>query len=81
MLDGEPLLDLPSMLKYKSCCEDSSNNSISSSLGTSKDTQNNLMTSLGDLDSPAYTTLNRIQNPLIREVIIIIIFILFSLLL
>lgn len=58
------------MLKYKSCCEEPSNASIASSFGASKDLQNNLMTSLGDVDSPAFTTLNRIHDPKIREVII-----------
>lgn len=71
------------MLKYKSFCEDSisssssssvpNNTPLSSSLGTSKDSQSNLMTSLGETDSPAYKTLNRIQDPHIKEVILLFI--------
>jgi hypothetical protein len=66
LLDGEPLLDLPSMLKYKACCEDSSTGPVGS-FG-SKDSQIPLMTSLSDPESPALSTLNRIQDDRIREV-------------
>lgn len=59
------MLDLPSMLKYKACCED--NSATASSLGSNAPQP---MTSLGDPDSPALTTLNRIRDPRIREVLV-----------
>jgi phosphoinositide-3-kinase, regulatory subunit 4 len=69
LLDGEPLLDLPSMLKYKSCCEEpASSGSVAGSLGAKESTLP-LMTSLADPESPALSTLNRIQDERIREVI------------
>ena len=54
LLDGEPLLDLPTMLQYKAACEDQS--------GVSP------VTSLADADSPALQTLNRIKEPRLRQV-------------
>jgi hypothetical protein len=55
------------MLKYKSCCEEPAA-SVAGSFGA-KESALPLMTSLADPESPALSTLNRIQDHRIREVI------------
>jgi len=57
ILDGKPLLDLPSMLQYKSCCEDPTFSTTSP------------MTSLIHPDSPAVSALGRIKDARMQRVI------------
>jgi hypothetical protein len=54
LLDGEPLIDFPGMLKYISCCNDQSK------IGK--------MTNLLDEDSPSFGIMNKLVDARMRQV-------------